>query len=226
MVLPSSDDVCRDQVHAAWMRGDRLEIASLPSEWRFFDWAIEGNREAAIQDLEGTTFRSAIGDGIRRYNRFVLMPTPTLYEELRSALDGELAMLLEIAAYNTGIVQQLPTKQEMEDAGLDRELLAWGLASLSAAELERENFVTARQALGTAIEATREASPLLAAILMAQSAHIAHHCLELPASLVRQDYEAAIELAKGLLCRDSSPNFGHSWGCCYKHPLTGIASFG
>ncbi len=106
-------------------------------------------------------------------------------------------MLLEIAAYNTGIVQQLPTKQEMEDAGLDRELLAWGLASLSAAELERENFVTARQALGTAIEATREASPLLAAILMAQSAHIAHHCLELPASLVRQDYEAAIELARG-----------------------------
>lgn len=178
------------------LRGAAAQSANLPSEWQFYQAAVRGDINAAVRYLAASMATCDEEAELLEYNQFVLQPSLEVFQRLNRQLSGALACLLGLAAFNAGLVSELPAAGEMQQVGLDNELVAWGLATCAASELERENFVSARQTLAVAIEAARTTSPLLSAILIAQSAHIAHHCLALPAPLVQRDYESAIALAK------------------------------
>ncbi len=196
LLLPSTDAACRDEALERLLQGRAAEDFPVPESWKFFQEAVRGNIQAAIGYLREPTAQASFDEDLRRYNLFVLDPNERDFEQLQLELDGELRHMLDVAAYHAGVIQQIPAAMECSSLELSGELRAWGLVHIAAAEIERESFVLARQTLGIAIDLVQEKSPLLAAMFMAQSAQIAQHCLELPASLVRSDYERAIEIAK------------------------------
>ena len=160
----------------------------IPPQWRFFQKAIYGDIESAREMLEPVDTDS---DDLSKYNSFVLAPSQDLYASLRLSSSGELRPMLDIAAFNAGLIASLPESLE-----LDGELLAWALASAAAADIEKEDYSSARERLAKAIELAQANSPLLAAILIAQSAQIGHSCLDMPLGMVQKEYESSIAIAK------------------------------
>ena len=195
LLLPATDDPQQACILAAVLAGDCE--GDLPESWRFFQEAVRGNIESASKLLQEAGSRPE--DDLRAYNLFVLStfteaPSSEQLHRLRARIPGKLRMLLELAAFNVGLAPQLP--DDFEFSLLDGELLAWALACRAASELESENFVAAREKLSEAIAAAHGCSPLLEAILIAQSAQVAQRSLSEPVALVQKEYETAIAIAK------------------------------
>ena len=199
LLLPETNDPQQACMLAAVLAGDCE--GDLPESWRFFQEAVRGNIESASKLLQEDGTQQE--DDLRAYNLFVFSsftkePAKASSSEqlhrLRARIPGKLRMLLELAAFNVGLAPQLP--DDFEFSQLDGELLAWALACSAASELERENFVAAREKLGEAIDAAHSTSPLLEAILIAQSAQVAHRSLNVPVALIQEEYETAIAIAK------------------------------
>ena len=193
LLLPETTDPGQRTALAELLSGNCN--AEMPDEWRFFQKAVSGDIEAArkclSRDLHSPRDQDDSAIGLHEYNLFVLSPTEERYEALRDSLPIELSQMLDVAAFNAGLIATLPMPFE-----LDGELLAWALASVAANEIERENYSAARENLAKAIDEASQVSPLLSAILIAQSAQVAHRCLALPLGLLQKDYEAAIAIAK------------------------------
>ena len=197
LLLPSTQAACRERALARVLNGGAGEDFELPPEWSFFRAAVQGRFDDAVALLQPpSTDLTPSDERLRQYNLWVMQPSVAVFESLHGVFEGCLAGMLEVAAYNAGIIAKPPSPLEHETEELDGELLAWCLASSAASELERESFVAARQLLETAVGVAKGDSPILAAMLLAQSAQLAHHCLALPATLVRRDYETAIEISK------------------------------
>lgn len=117
--------------------------------------------KAASDDAEGALEALAGVEGpIADYNRFVLAPSAETLEVLRGKLEGELAQLLEVAAFRCGLQGELP-----ETPALDGELESAALASAASSAMERRDAGAAAKHLEAAIEAARSASPGLASQL-------------------------------------------------------------
>lgn len=141
--------------------------ASYPPEWRFFILALNNQREAALDLLTDNS-------PLTTYNRFVLTgQLPTNSDPLTQAV-----------AYTLGLSENPPPV-----TGLDAELSAILGMTAAAHALEIENPAAAESFLTAAINAAREASPLLAAHLLDQRAQLRH-----PRQAI-QDWQAALRLA-------------------------------
>lgn len=165
---------------------------TLPAEWQFFELAALGEVDQANSLLENDP------SPIARYNRFVLVPTPEAFQAAAESVerDAPLRELLGVAAYSAGVVDDVAQPES-----LDGELLALALATDAAAALEFEQPDTALKRLISAVEAARPASPLFAAVLLAQAADIKSTMPNTPPGMIIQDYQQAMRLADG--CRRS-----------------------
>jgi tetratricopeptide (TPR) repeat protein len=160
---------------------------SVPEEWKFIACAASGDREGALRCLDEL---SQSWPEIYLVNRFVLDPSRESWVNLQRELQQPLLKAMaEVVAYSYGLSDTLP-----EMSAWDRELLGWGLAAHAAQQIANEDYVAARQTLAHAVEATRDVSPNLCAILLSQSAHIALAC-QVPSDLVQRELEQAIALA-------------------------------
>jgi len=169
----------------------------LPPEWEFFRAAAE-NQLGVAADLLQQSINSPRGASdlqfrqVCQYNLFLMNPDLNQLAELQGKLTGELRTLLDFSAYSIGLTDHPPDSL----VPLKGELLCWALAVSATADIEQENFGSAREKLAQGVSQARQSSPLLAAILLAQSANVAQSCVGLPAALVKQEYEQAIQLAQ------------------------------
>lgn len=160
------------------------EIPSdLPSEWLFYASAAKGDTASALQHLESHTTPEA------HYNRFVLHPTAEDLTLLRASLTGDLRSLLDIAAYISGLEDNIPST-----AHLDHELLALALMTEAAAAIEHEQTPEALDILHRAVEAARHTSPFFAVQLLAQMAALRKTQPEPLRSQARKHLREAIDL--------------------------------
>ncbi|MCU0706828.1 MAG: hypothetical protein MUF23_00900 [Pirellula sp.] len=200
--LPQKDPTQESEAEAleSILCGDCTSF--VPREWKFFAYAVFGDRDEALRCLDEILHASShatdgCSDGanfslaeIVRYNRFVLDPSEQAWMNLQCELKQPvLRNMAEIVAYSYGLSDTLP-----ELSSWDRELLGWGLAAHAAQQISNEDYTTARRTLAQAVEATRNVSPNLCAILISQSAHIALAC-QVPSDLVQGELEQAIALA-------------------------------
>ena len=158
----------------------------VPEAWQFFLHAARNELSLAQEQLE------KIDDAqYRLYNRFVLNPSgDSLCEAQQRLNDPLLCEMLSVTAYAYGLSNECPAAETVTG-----ELRAWAIATQSTQKIESEDFVVARQMLAEAIELARPTSPLLSAILLAQSAQVAQHS-QLPAGLIQNEIEQAIAIAQ------------------------------
>jgi hypothetical protein len=154
LVLPGemSDDLVRECVG---------EETGLPDSWSFYcharasEWALALE---ALRKLDGP---------VAEYNRFVLDPSQKRLDNLRTTLRGELRILLDVAAFNFGLMDDVA-----DAAALDGELRALALMTEAAAAMERAAHADALGLLDRAVGEARAASPLFAAQLLGQMASL------------------------------------------------------
>jgi tetratricopeptide (TPR) repeat protein len=160
-------------------------LLELPPAWSFYASAAQGDFEAALQRLgeEGQNSPET------RYNRFVLQPSVEDLALLRQSLTGDLRLLLEIAAYVSGLEDNEPAV-----GNLDGELRALALMTQAAAAIEREETSEAIDLLHLAVEGARNPSPVFAVQLLAQMAALRKTQPEPLRSQARKHYKEAIEL--------------------------------
>ncbi len=182
------------------LRGN-LDI-EVPDEWRFFVAAARGDVAQALQLIDRALQQRDCDRHVQLVNAFVLRPTRAGYREceelLRADLEddpraGTLLTLLHVAAFAQGVLEKFPTDIECH---LDGELLAHALAASAAAQMEQEDPAAARARLQQAVSLSRESSPLLSAILLAQQAEIAQMIPGFATALVIQDLREALRLTK------------------------------
>ena len=178
--LPGEDHIDPDLVRHC-VEGRAVE--NVPAPWLFYDYARQGDLDSALQALDG--FENDVAD----YNRFVLSPNARSLETLRAVLKGDLHTLLEIAAYNFGMNDQVPGVE-----GLNGELLALALMANAAAAMENNSPDRAMTLLQEAVAAARVASPWFAAQLLGQLAAICRTQGEPSRSHALSHYRDAIAL--------------------------------
>ncbi|MFN8504579.1 hypothetical protein [Kouleothrix sp.] len=178
--------------------------ASFPPELRFYALALQGDAQAALAALEGDTTPEAA------YNRLVLGGDPADYARLRGELRGELAQLLDLAAYTLGWAEAPPAR-----GAADGELAACVLAAHATLAIERGDDASAIELLDAAIDAARPVSPLLAAQLLGDIADLQaqdgagaaavlrlREALDLLAGDAMPDLRAQLALRLGMLYQD------------------------
>jgi tetratricopeptide (TPR) repeat protein len=170
---------------------------SFPAEWTFFQLAAQGDLDQALRELNQSASVHDFAGGITLYNRFVLFPSNQLFLELQNQLNGDLRLMLETAAYASGIAEHPPQLDSTTNPVLSGELAAWLLAISATGDLEHQDFQSAREKLGRAVDYAKPTSSLLAAMLTAQSANLAQHGLDLDPAVIKREYQSAIRLAEG-----------------------------
>jgi tetratricopeptide (TPR) repeat protein len=180
LVLPGIGTSAGDALHQCMHGGVPLE---LPPEWSFYASAAQGNFGVALRQLKGQTTPEA------RYNRFVLQSSSEELALLRESLTGELRSLLDVAAYVSGLDDNVPTAGDL--AG---ELLALTLMTQAAAAIDGEETSEAIDILHLAVEAARVPSPVFAVQLLAQMAALRKTQPEPLRSQARKHYKEAIEI--------------------------------
>ncbi len=153
---------------ASLMRGDAT--IEFPAEWRFFQLALTGDYDRALQAVEGE-------DAIALHNRVAL----------GADLTGE-DILLQAVRYAVGRTDHPPSA-----GNLDFELRAFVLMLQATQLIEQNELPTATTVLLEAVDASRAVSPEFAAQLLGQLAALES---EWPAQSI-QYYREALSLAKG-----------------------------
>jgi tetratricopeptide (TPR) repeat protein len=137
-------------------------VAPLPEAWAFYGRALRGESLPAADSLGG----GQLGE----YNRFVLFGGVEEYGRLRGELRGELAVLLEVAAFYHGLADTLPDGELMNSLG--GELRALALMMRASQALEQERSGDALSDLAAAAELVRTVSPVFAVHLLRQMAQL------------------------------------------------------
>jgi tetratricopeptide (TPR) repeat protein len=181
LVLPRTEST--DAAHALHRCMQGLVPAELPPEWSFYANASKGDFAAALLQLRQHHTPEA------RYNCFVLQPSAEVLTELLECLTGDLRSLIHIAAYASGLDDNVPAA-----ADLDGELLALALMTQAAAAIERDETAEAIDMLHLAVEAAREPSPIFAVQLLAQMAALRKTQPEPLRSQARKHLREAIDL--------------------------------
>ncbi|MCK5941776.1 MAG: tetratricopeptide repeat protein [Planctomycetes bacterium] len=165
---------------------------TVPDGLQYWSLAQRDSLQDARESLAGDT---AVSDPVRDYNHFVLAPSADRYETLRAAFTEAafqpLVELLDVAAYQAGVLQEVP-----EPRALDGELLAYACSVRAADHLERVAPSTGDP--GPALElldqgiAAAEASPGLAAQLSVSKAELLR-ASGAPVEVVEQCLRSAFE---------------------------------
>ncbi len=176
--------------HAALMRGEVPE--RLPGHWEFWGWAQQGQMDQARKLLQ------RVPEPWASYNRFVLQPTQSAYQRLRSRLQGPWLVLLQAAAYALAVEDQPPSPDLLSD---ELAAVVWMLHATAARE--RGDEFGALELLQRAACAAESASPVLAARLLCQLGQwlLEHpgHCPDRAAQVLRQGLQLARQAALPLL---------------------------
>ncbi|MFQ3660876.1 MAG: hypothetical protein SNJ69_00635 [Chloroflexaceae bacterium] len=190
LVLPST--AAGDVALAELLRGRVPD--TLPPAWRFYARACRGDTPGALAALAGDPSPEA------DYNRFVLSGDPALYARLRAETRGDLALLLEVAAYTLGLADQPPDPADTTD-----EVRACALMARAAHALEHD--APAEADLEAAIASATPMSPLLAAQLHLT---LAETRIRRPGAeaLATQHYRQALGLLAGSGLEDVR---AHAW---------------
>ncbi len=128
--------------------------AEFPTEWRFYEWALNGDIDEALASLADDD------SDIARYNQFVLQSSPEAYESLSTILTGNLRQFLDVVAYTLGYVSEPPVADNLES-----EARAFVLMAQATHEIEQDNLPEALDLLAEAIDTSTEASPIFSAQL-------------------------------------------------------------
>jgi tetratricopeptide (TPR) repeat protein len=180
LILPPSDDAA---AKAALLQGDLSH--PLPRAWRFFEAAARGRIAQAKEMLAGAHTQ------LDQYNLFVLEGgSADTFHALRDKLAGTPATLLEVAAFQLGLVDELP-----DAALLDGELKATLLLTRASRHLERHDAKQAITDLGDAVEHARHVSPVFAAQMLGQLAGLRTNTPGQDTARVLENYKDAIQLA-------------------------------
>jgi len=165
------------------MRGDVSQ--SLPPQWEFLPAAVLGNVREAKELLAGNDTPLAL------YNIFVLEGgEASRYQELRGLLQGELRAILEISAFQFGLVDELP-----DPVSLDGELRAAFLLASASQSLEKQDTNRAILLLEEAFECARTLSPVFAAQILGQIAGLRSNMPGQDSEHVIETYRQALQLA-------------------------------
>jgi tetratricopeptide (TPR) repeat protein len=169
-----------DRSAAAALLAGKLP-ASWPEEWRFFAAALAGDTRSAMDSLMNRN------DPLAAYNRFVLAPDLESFASARSF--DPLRSLVDVVGYSLGYLDRPPSHGTWGG-----ELLAHALSANAAFALAAGDFAAAVAHLKTAATASREPSPLFAALLLGQLAALIRDDPELSAEAPAL-YQDAIRLA-------------------------------
>ncbi|MEM8709496.1 MAG: tetratricopeptide repeat protein [Planctomycetota bacterium] len=146
--------------HAA-TRGLPIDDRSEPTLLRYFELAAEDDTEGALSSLQALDGLEGDENVIVRYNQLVLDPSEARLSELRSlATEGPIADMVELAAFKSGLREDIP-----DTPHLDGELLASARIARATAALEAGDVHAASGLLDEAIQLARDSSPGLAAQL-------------------------------------------------------------
>ncbi|MBI4940098.1 MAG: hypothetical protein HY830_05060, partial [Actinobacteria bacterium] len=126
------------------------------------------------------------------YNHFVLTGEPSSLELARAGADGDLAALVEVAAYALGHTDRLPDAD-----ALDGEVRAHVLAATAAAFLEQRDVQSALDALVAAEEAATPVSSVLGALLLGQQAGLLQEAQGADPDVVNA-YVEAVDALRGM----------------------------
>jgi tetratricopeptide (TPR) repeat protein len=139
----------------------RVELVAgrLPAHWPD---ELRGHELIHADDLDGALAAFAGPDPVARFNRWVLAPELDTAAEVRAALPGSVAPLVDVVAYTIGLAG-LPAYDVAELPG---EIAALVLATQATGKLEEGDPIGAAELLaaGSRVAATR--SPALAAVLL------------------------------------------------------------
>ena len=159
LVVPAAALADPDVAHAR----DGLLSGLLPDPWPD---ALAAHAKAADGDVDAAAALVDPAAGAEHaYNHFVLTGEPGSLAAARAGADGDLAALVEVAAFALGHVDALPDAD-----ALDGEVRAHVLAARAASCLEGGDVQGALDALVAAEEAVSPVSRVLAAVLLGQQA--------------------------------------------------------
>lgn len=189
---------------AGLLRGE--VSANLPAEWKFFAAAVEGRMEDAKQMLRA-------GDSLlSEYNLFVLEGGEAQrYQRLHGRLPAGLSVLLEVAAFQFGLVDELPNPDLV-----DGELSAAVLLARASGHLEGQATALAIADLEKAVECARNISPVFAAQLLGQLAALRGNTAGHDAEHVMANYRDALELAADTPLDGLRAELWVNLGTCYQ----------
>ncbi|MGF1664416.1 MAG: hypothetical protein ACFCVG_18460 [Kineosporiaceae bacterium] len=169
---------------------DGLLTGRLPEPWpagvRVHELAAAGDAAAAAESVDPDAGPE------HAYNHLLLTGAPASLTLARRDATGDLAALVEVAAYALGHADHLPGPD-----GLDGEVLAHVLAARAAAAIETGDPQAALDALVAAEAAARPVAPVLAAMLLGQQATLAHQANGADPDVVTA-YREASEALRGL----------------------------
>jgi tetratricopeptide (TPR) repeat protein len=173
---------------------DRLLAGMTPQHWSA---ALEPVRLAAAgQVAEAAAMLDPGASAVEAYNHFVLTGEVSSLDAARAGAiaDGDLAALVEVAAYSLGRPAALPDVQAL---GLTGEIAAHVLSARAAARLEAGDPQGALDALVTAESAAREVSEVLGALLLGQQAALLQQVNGADAEVL-DGYREAVDALRGL----------------------------
>ena len=181
LVLPAASDA--QAPLANLLKGDLNQ--PLPAEWEFF-------RAAALGDTErAKTLLAGVSSPVAQYNLFVLSDGDLAsYSELRKHLTGELAVMLQLVAFQLGVIDEWPDPAEATG-----ELKAALLLARASAYLNQQDTAAAMTALEEAVECARGVSPVFAAQMLGQLAALRANTAGHDSVRVLENYQDAIALA-------------------------------
>ena len=180
LLLPHTSDPTGIQ---ELLRGDLSQ--PLPPQWEFFRTAALGHAQQAKQLLADDDAPLAL------YNVFVLEGgDASRYQELQSTLQGQLKAFLTIAAFQFGLIDELPNANL-----LDGELRAALLLARASQSLEKQDTNQAILVLEEAFECAQTISPVFAAQILGQIAALRSNTPGQNSESVAENYRQAIQLA-------------------------------
>lgn len=189
-----------DEVRRLLVDGKRP--AEFPETLRWYEHALDGDIEAAVEALDGD-------DVVTLTNRFVLDPDRELLRHLRSAATGDVAAHVEMVAFVVGLALDPP-----DPAATDGELAAMAHAAVATLALERKDIDTAATALEEGARLAMSISRPLAGQLLGQLANV-----QLDDGGVKRaqtTFQAAIDCLVGTDLRVSEAELRVSCGAMYQ----------
>jgi tetratricopeptide (TPR) repeat protein len=206
LVLPPAGD---PDALAALLRGDITHL--LPPEWNFFEAAVHGRTKEALEIL------ASLDAPIAHYNLFVLQGGDLArYRHLRANLTPDLASLLQVAAFQFGLIEELPLAESLEG-----EWKAVLLLTRASRHLENQETTRAIVDLEQAVECVRTSSPVFAAQLLGQIAGLRWSAPGQDVSQVIDNYSEAIKLAGNTPLDGLCAELWLNLGSCYQEHSDG-----
>lgn len=180
-----------------------------PREDSFYKFAIEGKIEKAIADLPTDDSPET------KYNRFILEPSTEKYLQLKQEFTGDLAILLDAAAFTLHFISEPPSAEDV-----DGEISGVVLLTHATQKIELGETEEAIEILNEAVEAARPVSPVFSALIKANLAETRHQ-LEGGSIEVAALYKQSIETLQKTELEETFAALYLNLGICYQEMSNG-----